>query len=237
MDYYQKAVKIISGLEGKRDIKERAWVQKYLGSNKPTKCVKTGDVQKAVRVFLKKNDLSETEFFKLIDNLYENAKTFEEMDFAAKLIGAKNDYRKSIDLKKLSRWLSFTHGWAECDCLCQSNFEKDEILERWNEWEKFLIKINKSKNIQQRRASLVLLCKTLRQTDEKKVYDLAIKLANNLKSEKEVLITKAISWILRSMYKNYKDELSKYLIKNKNSLPKIAYRETNKKLNTGRKNG
>lgn len=235
MDYYKKTLEIIAGLEGKGDGKERAWVQKYLGSNKPTRCVKTGEVQKAAGEFLKKNDLTKTEFFELIDNLYLRAKTFEEVDLAAKLIGIKKEFRKSIDLGKLGYWLTFTHGWAECDCLCQSNFEVEEILKRWEEWEKLLITLNKSRHIQQRRASLVLLCKALRQSDDKRIVELAIKQVENLKSEKEILITKAVSWVLRSMYKNHKEKLAEYLCENKDSLPKIAYRESLNKVLTGKK--
>jgi 3-methyladenine DNA glycosylase AlkD len=184
---------------------------------------------------LKENDLSDTEFFELIDNLYSKAKTFEEVDLAAKLIGIKKDYRKNIKLEGLGQWLTYTCGWAECDTLCQSNFTAEEILGRWSEWKKFLLKLNKSKNIQQRRASLVLLCKALRHSEEEKVVNLAIDLIDNLKQEKEILITKAVSWVLRSMYKNHKENLAKYLNKNKDSLPKIAYREALNKVLTGKK--
>ena len=55
--------------------------------------------------------------------------------------------------------------------------------------------------------------------------------------EKEVLITKAVSWLLRSMIKYYRNEVTDYLNENKESLPKIAVREVSIKLETGRKNG
>jgi 3-methyladenine DNA glycosylase AlkD len=235
MNYYQEILKTITGLEGKGDEKEREWVQRYLGSNKPTRCIKTGDIKKLAADFIKKNKLGKDEYFKLIKDLIENAKTFEEIDVAAKILGNKNDYRKEIKLDDLGYWLTFTHGWAEGDVISQSNFEAEELLNRWNEWEKFLTKMNRSKNIQQRRASLVLLCKTLRQSDEEKVYDLAIKLANNLKSEKEILITKAVSWVLRSAVKNHKNEVEKYIEENKETLPKVAYKETLNKVQTGKK--
>jgi len=235
MDLYLRVRKIIQNLPGKEDKKERAWVQKYLGSNKPTRCVKTGEIKKVARKFLKENDLSETEFFELIDNLYSRAKTFEEVDLAAKLIGIKKNYRKNIKVEGLGQWLTYTCGWAECDTLCQSNFTAEEILGRWNEWKKFLLKLNISKNIQQRRASLVLLCKALRQSDDKRIVELAIKQVESLKSENEILVTKAVSWILRSMYKNHKEKLAEYLNENKNSLPKIAYREAMTKVLTGKK--
>jgi 3-methyladenine DNA glycosylase AlkD len=236
MGAYEKALEIIRKLPGNGEKKERAWLKRYLGSDKPTKCVKTGDIQKVAREFLKENKLTEKEFFELIDNLYSKAKIFEEIDLAAKFLGAKKDFRENIDLGKLGYWLTFTHGWAECDCLCQSNFEMEEILGRWEEWKTFLKKLNKSKNIQQKRASLVLLCKALRQSDDKRIVKLAVEQVEFLKSEKDILVTKAVSWILRSMYKNHKELLAKYLNENKESLPKIAYREAVNKVLTGKKN-
>jgi len=235
MDLYLRVRKIIQNLPRKEDKKERAWVQKYLGSDKPTRCIKTGEIKKVAKKFLKENDLSEAEFFELIDILYSRAKTFEEVDLATKFIGIRKDYREKIKLESLGQWLTYTCGWAECDTLCQSNFAVEEILGRWNEWKKFLLKLNISKNIQQRRASLVLLCKALRQSDDKRIVELAIKQVESLKSEKEILVTKAVSWILRSMYKNHKEKLAEYLNENKDSLPKIAYREAMTKVLTGKK--
>jgi len=51
-----------------------------------------------------------------------------------------------------------------------------------------------------------------------------------LKIEKEDIITKALSWLLRSMVANYRDDVADYLEKNKDSLPPVAVRETERKL-------
>ncbi|MBK7651308.1 MAG: DNA alkylation repair protein [Flammeovirgaceae bacterium] len=101
----------------------------------------------------------------------------------------------------------------------------------------FLIKFSKSKNIQKRRASLVLLCVPLRKPDNEELAEVALQNIERLKGEKEILITKAISWVLRSMIKHYHKRVSTYLTENKTTLPAIAVRETMMKLKTGRKNG
>ncbi|MDP2951009.1 MAG: DNA alkylation repair protein, partial [bacterium] len=64
---------------------------------------------------------------------------------------------------------------------------------------------------------------------------LAFENIEKLKPEKDILITKAISWLLRNLIKYHKKEVADYLKKNKNSLPKIAVRETEKKIKTGKK--
>lgn len=54
-------------------------------------------------------------------------------------------------------------------------------------------------------------------------------------TEKHVMITKAISWLLRSLIKYHKNEVTVYLKKNSLTLPKIAVREVRRKLETGKK--
>jgi len=233
---YNIVLKDLHKLNSDKNIKERLWVQKYLGSNKPTGCIRTGDVQKLARKIISENNLNEKELENLLNLLYSKAKTFEEIDLAAKLLGAAPKLRQKINPNKLDYWINFTYGWAETDVLCQSNFTSDEILSNWNTWKKLLINLNKDKNIQKRRASLVLLTKAVRMSDDEKLSKIAFRNIDVLKKEKEILITKAISWILRSLIKNHKKEVSRYLKINKEILPKIAVREVANKLETGVKN-
>jgi 3-methyladenine DNA glycosylase AlkD len=58
-----------------------------------------------------------------------------------------------------------------------------------------------------------------------------------LKGEKEIIITRAISWVLRSMVKHHRKALENYLKKNEKTLPAVAVRETKIKLDTGTKSG
>ena len=83
----------------------------------------------------------------------------------------------------------------------------------------------------------MLLCKPLTRSEDERLSRQALQMIDSLKHEKEVLITKAISWSLRSMVKLHKTDLKKYIDKNKASLPAIAVRETLTKLKTGRKGG
>ena len=119
--------------------------------------------------------------------------------------------------------------------MCQSSFSADEILLNWVSWEKVLITFSKSDFISKRRASLVLLTKPVRDVRNDKFLKIAFRNMNKLKLEKDILIIKAISWLLRDMIKNYRDEVKNYLKKNRETLPKIAVRETTRKLETGKK--
>lgn len=143
--------------------------------------------------------------------------------------------RGKIAFGQLKKWLKKTNGWVEVDVICQSSFTAGEVLSCWHEWEKSIQEFAKSDNIQVRRASLVLQNLSARKTGDKKVRRLAFETIEKLKSEKEVLITKAVSWLLRSLIVQNKEEVRRYLIENESTLPRIAYRETIKKIETGKK--
>ena len=82
---------------------------------------------------------------------------------------------------------------------------------------------------------MVLFCSPLSNVDDERLADHALVVVDRLKNEKEILLTKAISWVLRSMIKKYRRQLEDYLKKNSDTLPRIAVRETMVKLKTGLK--
>jgi 3-methyladenine DNA glycosylase AlkD len=232
---HQQILKTISAYKSKSDKAKLDWVQKYLGSNKIHQGMTSTEAKKIASQIVKENNFDEKSLVDLLDSLYENGKTFTELNLAAVILGKLHKLRQNLDLSHLDHWLNYTCGWAENDVLCQSNFEAQEVLGRFSEWHKLLKQFVIDKNISKRRASMVLLVKSLRQSDDPRLSKLAFEQVEKLKAEKEVLITKAISWILRALVVFHKDEVRKYLEKNKDSLPKIAYRETLSKIETGRK--
>ena len=211
------------------------WVQHYLGSNKKTFDIKSLDIKKFSKRIVEQNNLNQTKLIELLNSLYQNGTTFNEINIAACILGTKREFCKNLDPKLLDNWLNYTQGWAEDDVLCQSIFTAENVLAKWSEWAKILKKFNQDSNINKRRASLVLLTKSVRQSDDPKLSKLAFENIEKLKGETDILITKAVSWLLRSLITFHKDEVLKYLEDNKDSLPKIAYREALSKALTGRK--
>lgn len=214
---------------------EVEFVKKYLGTKRKHLCLKAQMRDKILRQAtkeLKKLDPKETII--ILDELF-SADTFEDFNFAGKLLTKLPEVRKVISFNQLEGWLRTSSGWAECDCICQSLFHQKEVLARWAEWQKAIKRFSKDKNIQLRRASLVLQVKPARESDNPKLRKLAYETIEKLKHEKEVLITKAISWLLRELTRQNKQEVLQYLGENKDSLPKIVYRETMKKIKTGKK--
>ncbi len=207
---------------------------KYVGTIKPSYHLDTKAMRKIAKDFVKSQNLSNDELINLIDSLYYG-ETYDEVIIAAFIVGSAKKLRQNLSSEALHHWIVNTHGWAECDVLCQMAFDADDFLNNWAVWGKALKQFAKDTNVQVRRASLVLLTKPFRQSADSRLVKVAIHNLDLLKQEKDILITKAVSWVLRSMIKNRKDTVSEYLKENSDALPKIAVREVSTKLETGKK--
>jgi 3-methyladenine DNA glycosylase AlkD len=75
----------------------------------------------------------------------------------------------------------------------------------------------------------------VRRSSDARLRDLAFQNIDKLKSERPILITKAVSWLLRSMLAHHRDAVASYLEAHAPTLPSLALRETRNKLMTGRK--
>jgi 3-methyladenine DNA glycosylase AlkD len=178
--------------------------------------------------------LPANDFAKLLTSLVRGKSHTEKIFVGILLDYASNDQRK-FDPALFDKWLDHLEGWAEIDAMCSGKFSSREIPGDWARWKKQLGQLSKSKNINKRRASIVFLVAPLRKARNEAMLAVALQNVDRLKSEKEILITKAISWVLRSAIGHHKEEIKKYVALNKESLPKIAVRETLTKLITGRK--
>lgn len=170
----------------------------------------------------------------LLNSLY-SAPSQDEKTLAGKLLEYFPRLRAQLKPSLIDTWLNHLEGWEEVDSLCQSNFTAKELLDNWPKWEKLLKNLNKSPNINKRRASLVFLTGLVSKSDDPRLTSLAFENIDNLKDERDILITKAVSWLLRDLTKLHRKEVEDYLEKNINTLPSIAIRETKNKLKTGRK--
>lgn len=216
--------------------KADVWVgQTYLGSPHKFYGLKTDIKRRIAKDFYKQNyTLSSKDFFGVVDVLYK-AESFEEKTLASEIILMAKDYQNLVTLSMIDSWLDNLVGWAEIDNLCQSKILIPFIEKDFEKTAGFIHKLSKSSNISKRRASLVLLVKPASYLEDKKIFDLGIQIIEELKSEKQVLITKAISWLLRALSVHHKSETKAYIQRNMDTLPKIAIRETLKKIETGKK--
>jgi hypothetical protein len=145
--------------------------------------------------------------------------------------------REEIDPLVYEIWLEHVSGWGEIDAVCYGHFTSREILGNFSTWNQLIHKLARSENINKRRGAMVLLTKPVNQSPDKRLSSLAFSLIDMLKHEKQILTTKAISWLLRKLVTHHKDEVAQYIEANKQQLPKIAIRETLNKIRSGKKSG
>jgi len=199
-----------------------------------------GTPQPELRAFIKSwsqaNPLSYDDWLTALDDLFAG-KWLEEKLFAGIVLDQYPKYRKQFSLAQFDTWLGQLEGWQEVDNTCQSTFGAKELVARWDEWETFLRKLSTDTNIHKRRASIVLLLVALRESDDKRFWSLAISNINQIRHEKDKLISKAVSWVLRTAIKQHRDEVIGYITENKANLPAFVMREVETKLTTGKKSG
>lgn len=207
----------------------------YLGNDHPRYPISNPVLRSIAKDWMKAHrDLSPKEFCALLSSL-NKGKSSTEKCFVGILMGYATKEQRRVDPKYFDQWLDELIGWVEVDTLCTGKHIAVDLPDQWNAWKKVVDQLSKSKNINKRRASIVLLVSPLSRADDEKIAQAALRNINRIKSEKEVLITKAISWVLRSMVKHHSQLVNDYIKDNLDTLPKIAIRETMAKLKTGRK--
>jgi 3-methyladenine DNA glycosylase AlkD len=178
--------------------------------------------------------LSSKEFADVLTSLIHGESSTEKI-LAGILLDYASKEQKDFPPKLFTNWLDHLEGWAEIDAVCTNKYSRTHLLIQWKLWEPLLIKFSKSKNLNKKRASLVFLCSPVREHDDFRLSSLAFQTIALLQSHKEVIITKAISWLLRSMIKHYKPLTVKFVTANRDKLPAIAVRETLTMLESGTK--
>lgn len=179
-------------------------------------------------------DITFNDWVLLIDGLYHGV-SYEERCTPPTLFTSYRHYRQQLPLRQLESWLGQLEGWAEVDSTCQSVFTAKEMLADWDGWRKLLEQLTNDNNINKRRASLVLLTSPITKSPDERLIQQALKHVDHLKHEKDKLITKAISWVLRKGIKQHRAHIESYLEQHSDTLPAIAVRETRRKLETGKK--
>jgi len=183
-----------------------------------------------------RKSMDPTEFLAVVESLFEG-QSHDEKTLAALLVGYNRTARRTARPADLDRWLGHLNGWAEIDALCQNVFTADDMLADWPAWEGLIDQLSRDPNINKRRAALVLLNSPVRYSSDVRFQDLALAVIDRLQGERAILITKAVSWLLRSMIVQHRGAVEAYLAGEQARLPKIAVRETRAKLATGLKSG
>ncbi|MBS1543549.1 MAG: DNA alkylation repair protein [Bacteroidetes bacterium] len=231
--YHREILEQIKQKSGKPT--HHTFLDHYLGNTHPRYPINSARLRGIARNWMRDHrDMSATELSRILDSLIKGKSSTEKC-----MVGLLLDYSKKEQRKfrpaLFGKWLNELEGWAEIDSVCTGKYALTEVPGQWPAWKSLAEKLARSKNINKRRASLVIFCQPLRKVHEPEILKAALRNTDMLCHEKEVLITKAISWVLRCAAKTFPAEIKKYVNLNKARLPAIAVRETMRVIETGRK--
>ena len=231
--FHQEIVKLIRKKSGKPEM--HPFLNSYMGNDHVRYPIDTPTLRAIAKDWMRSHpDLSSEELVNVLTSMIKGKSSTEKI-MAGIMLGYSRKEQRKFDPMIFDRWLDHLVGWAEVDAVCTGDFTTKQVPDDWIRWKKLLKKLSRDPNINKRRASLVLFCSPLSRVQDDRLAEMAFENMDRLKSEKEILITKAISWVLRSMIRHYRESVRDYLNENADSLPKIAVRETLTKLKTGKK--
>lgn len=231
--YHQYLLKEIRKHSGKPT--QHNFLNGYLGNDHPIYPIGIPKLRQVAKAWMKDHrEMKAVEFKGVLTSLIQGKSSTEKCLAGILLDLSKTDQRK-FSPAIFNSWLNHLVGWAEIDTLCTNSYAATEIPEKWKSWKPLLTKLAKDKNLNKKRASLVLLCTPLRKSDDPRLATFSFQQIDRLCHHKEIIITKAVSWVLRSAVGRHKGLVKEYLTKNAIKLPSIAVRETKMKLETGRK--
>lgn len=209
----------------------------YTGSGHPFFNVSVPELRRITRQWLAAHRKApDVELIAMTDRLFRG-EAYEEKVLAAVLMQSNARIWRQVTPAMVDAWLDDLNGWAEVDSLCGDAFWGEAMAADWPAWRALIVRLAADANINKRRAALVLLTAPTRKSDDPRFRDLGFEVVERLKSERAILITKAVSWLLRSMAPRHGPAVAAYLDANVASLPAIAVRETRTKLATGTKTG
>jgi 3-methyladenine DNA glycosylase AlkD len=164
-------------------------------------------------------------------------RSYEEKTLGCMIMKERRDVRAEIAPSEVVAWLDDLRGWAEVDSLCQSVFSAEELLSGWAAWRAAILAMSKSDNANKRRASLVLLTGPVHQSNDDRLLKTALRVLDQVIADRDPLVTKAVSWLLRALSGNHPEAVVAYLARHGADLAPVALRETRTKLKTGTKSG
>ena len=231
--YHQEVLALIKKKSGVPT--QHTFLDSYLGNDHPRYPINVPKLRTIAKEWMRSHrDLDAEAFMKMLDSLIHGVSSTEKC-MAGVLLDASLPLQRKFSPGVFNGWIDQLEGWAEVDSVCTGSYTITEIPAQWKTWKKLLIQFSKSRNINKRRASQVLLCSPLRRLEDDRLLAICFQNIDRLMNERAILITKAISWTLRSAAVHHGALVKKYLVLNKLTLPKIALRETLTLLKTGRK--
>jgi len=235
LDVRSEHESLLQALREKVDLKYQAGSRMVMKTSLAVLGVRTPDLRKITGAWVRNHrETPWPEILKFIEALW-CAPSQEERAFAILLLQAYRRRIPELEWDHFNRWRFMSDNWGLTDGLGTIVFgpwikaELPARLERLT----FLIR---EQHVWTRRLSLVATV-PLNREKASAIPDLTLQLLDEVKHERDPMITKAVSWALRELTKTHRARVVDYLAKNRSVVAPLAVRETENKLRTGLKSG
>jgi 3-methyladenine DNA glycosylase AlkD len=138
-------------------------------------------------------------------------------------------YRKQLKAKHydlFEEWLDkYVTGWSSCDDLCVTTFgyflcKYPEFIPKTKKW------VNSPKPMTRRASAVCLIFSLRRGRAQEHIFEIA----NALLNDEEDLVLKGYGWMLKEATKRFQDEVYEYVLKNKETMPRVSLRYAIEKM-------
>ncbi len=159
----------------------------------------------------------------------------EEATIAIQWLNKIIDQLDINDFKTLNHFLEkYINNWGKVDDFSLHVIRP--LLNKYTELNKQIIQWSKHKNKWVRRASAVSFIKTINNNYAvNDNIDSVVKIINNLKQDSEEIVLKSLGWLLKRLSIFHINLVEKFLIENKNILPKYIIRTALEKIPESKK--
>jgi 3-methyladenine DNA glycosylase AlkD len=184
-------------------------------------CVKTGDIRRmSAGLFRDLENKAADSVFALCGELLEqrsHAMGVIAYDFAHRV---RSQYREDM-FGLFEGWLEkYVRGWGDCDDFCTHAF--GDLICRFTGLSENVTAWIKREEFWMRRAAAVVLIPSIGQNKYGETNPLLI--SDLLMADEHDLVRKGYGWMLKIMSKKEPDLVFEYMLKNKEHMPRVAYR-------------
>jgi 3-methyladenine DNA glycosylase AlkD len=176
------------------------------------------------------SELSPSEQLIIWDYIWKNASDFWARGHAFLYLESKMKNKEFLlnSWETIKKWQNVVDNWGLCDGLAKIYTKTlelipEQVLTQLEMW-------NKSKNLWDRRQSIVSLLYFSRTKKVVLPYGTIIKFINRLIDDKEYYVQKAVGWSLKELYNVYPKETLRYLEDNIKRISAIAFSPATEKI-------
>jgi len=235
LDIHTEHQSLLAQLTQKVDLKYRAGLSMVVKTGLTVHGVRTPDLRKIVRTWVGSHRQTPwPETLSLIEALWCGPSQ-EERGLAILLLESHRRRIPELDWNHFNRWRRMSDNWGITDglgCVVFGPWIKADMPSRLERLT-FLIT---EPDLWSRRLALIATV-ALNREAASAIPDLTLRLVDQVKHERDPMMTKAVSWVLRELTKTHKPRVVDYLARNRRLLAPLAVRETENKLRTGLKSG